>query len=309
MALYALAHTLASGRQAILLAPTTLLAKQHFAAVKTLLANLGHKDFEVPVSSTSTSASASCSRKSELNAVNENDSIAGSRESSSTRPNSDNIDTKTAMGQTVQLLLGESNPKDREALLQDISSGLTKLVVGTHALLQADVLGAFKDLALVVVDEEQRFGVAQRSLLVHRTNVMYTTATPIPRSLSLLSMNNYSVSSLHTSLPAKRPVMTRIVDLAQVADVYRTVAEHVPHGTKVFWVVPCLNPSTKYEGSSAMERYQQLSQLIPGKVGLLHGKMLSNEKDQVLEKFAKGSISVLVTTTVIEVGIGKFQAF
>jgi ATP-dependent DNA helicase RecG len=259
IALFAIAQTIAAGRQAFILAPTDMLALQHFSTAQKLLSALR---------------------------TSERDSFGG----------------------RVGLLTGSIRGKMRQELLDEFRSGSVQVLVGTHALLSETVTDAASDLALVVIDEEQRFGVAQRSILEQQrqANVMYTTATPIPRSQALMALNNFSISTLSTKVSGKRAVSTSIVDVGNVSkDVVSMLKSHVPHGTKAFWICPCLLPSSSFPGSSAMERFDELTKLFPDKVGLLYGKQKSAVKSELLKQFATGDISILVATTVVEVGIGK----
>jgi ATP-dependent DNA helicase RecG len=162
------------------------------------------------------------------------------------------------LGSRVGLLTGSIRGKWREELLENVRDNSVQVLVGTHALLGETVLESMNDLSLVVIDEEQRFGVAQRQVLEQQRNcnIMYTTATPIPRSQALMALNNFTVSTLTTTVSGKRPVQTKVVDLQNVnEEVVGLLSKHVMHGTKAFWVCPCLLPSNSFPGSSATERF------------------------------------------------------
>lgn len=211
---------------------------------------------------------------------------------------------------TVQLITGSIRGAARTEIMQDMKSKTVHVVIGTHSLLSHDVVTSFNKLGLVIIDEEQRFGVDQRNILSQITNTIYTTATPIPRSLMMLTQS--SVSSLITKLPVKRPVKTVLYDAKDVDAVIEILSSNIPFGTKIFWVTPSLSQSDAFVGSSAEERYAQLSKLFPGRVGLLHGKLPSSEKERLIARFSQSGLgdtdelpplSVLVSTTVVEVGI------
>ena len=219
----------------------------------------------------------------------------------------------------MELLTGSTKGSVRSGILRNLSGKKTHVLVGTHALLNREVIDSIPSLALVIIDEEQRFGVQQRNMVNSLTNVLYTTATPIPRSLMLTAATEtFTVSTLATQLPVKRKVNTVLYDYSKLGDVVSLIRDNLPYGTKIFWVTPSLNPSESFPGSSAMERHQQLQELFPNKVGLLHGRMSSADKDKVISQFSStasdggegevegatgAGINILVSTTVIEVGI------
>lgn len=203
----------------------------------------------------------------------------------------------------VELITGAVKGKSRDQLLAQLSNGSIDILVGTHALLTDAVLQSFKKLGLVVIDEEQRFGVQQRDSLADRSNVMFMTATPLPRSLMMLHDDDYKVSNLIEKPPLKRSVITLPLGLSKVDKLIARIGVH-PH-SKVFWVCPTLMPDDSSPGTSVIERFQQLSMLFPGRTALLHGKLSSEEKNAAMDSFAKpdSEINILVSTSVIEVGV------
>lgn len=283
-----------AGGTALMIAPTEMLAKQHYHTLMKYFSSLtAASDYH---STPSTGANSTI------------ESIA------SGLTHADFMDATGHMGESMKLkpfvglLTGEVKGHARAKLLQDVQEGRIQCVVGTHSLFHKEVLQSFPNLKLVVVDEEQRFGAQQRENVTSLTNVLYTTATPIPRSLAILVSNDCGISILTTDQSSKRPIKTELVDMKQVdAIVLPFLQQHVPHGSKVFWVCPSIKSSIKHNESSAASRYAQLSSLFPGRVGLLHGKMSVEEKDQIMSDFSSpnGTLKVLVATTVIEVGIGK----
>ncbi len=193
-------------------------------------------------------------------------------------------------------------------MLASLASGLTPIVVGTHALLQQDV--EFRDLALAVIDEQHRFGVEQRLALTakgHDADTLLMSATPIPRTLMLTAYGDLDVSRLLEKPPGRRPVDTRTVPLDRADEVTGAIARALAGGAKVFWVCPMVEESETADVAAAEERHRALAELLPGRVGLVHGRMKSAEKDRAMAAFADSDggsgIDLLVATTVIEVGI------
>jgi ATP-dependent DNA helicase RecG len=207
-------------------------------------------------------------------------------------------------GVEVGLLTGREKGRARESMLASLASGLTPIVVGTHALLQEEVI--FRDLALAVIDEQHRFGVEQRLALAAKgrdADTLLMSATPIPRTLMLTAYGDLDTSRLVEKPPGRRPVDTRTVPLDRAREVTDAVARALKRGAKVFWVCPTVEESETADIAAAEERYRALSELLPGRVGLVHGRMKGAEKDRAMAAFAEGPSDLLVATTVIEVGI------
>ena len=217
-------------------------------------------------------------------------------------------------GVEIGLLTGREKGRARESMLASLASGLTPIVVGTHALLQADV--EFRDLALAVIDEQHRFGVEQRLALTakgHDADTLLMSATPIPRTLMMTAYGDLDVSRLVEKPPGRRPIDTRTVPLDRAEEVTGAIARALARGAKVFWVCPMVEESETADLAAAEERHRALSELLPGRVGLVHGRMKSADKDRAMAAFAAtnpegGPIDLLVATTVIEVGIDVPQA-
>jgi ATP-dependent DNA helicase RecG len=212
-------------------------------------------------------------------------------------------------GVEVGLLTGREKGRARQSMLASLASGLTPTVVGTHALLQPDV--AFRDLALAAIDEQHRFGVEQRLALPakgHDADTLLMSATPIPRTLMLTAYGDLDNSRLIEKPPGRRPVDTRTVPLDRAQEVTDAIARALGRGAKVFWVCPMVEESENADIAAAEERYRALSELLPGRVALVHGRMKSAEKDRAMAAFAAtdpadNPADLLVATTVIEVGI------
>jgi ATP-dependent DNA helicase RecG len=212
-------------------------------------------------------------------------------------------------GVEIGLLTGREKGRARDSMLASLASGLTPVVVGTHALVQPDV--AFRDLALAVIDEQHRFGVEQRLALGAKGNdadTLLMSATPIPRTLMLTAYGDLDTSRLLDKPPGRQPVDTRAVPLDRAEEVTGAIARALKQGAKVFWVCPMVEESENADIAAAEERYRALGELLPGRVGLVHGRMKSADKDRAMAGFAatgseSGGIDLLVATTVIEVGI------
>ena len=212
-------------------------------------------------------------------------------------------------GVTVGLLLGSTPPAQRASILQAISEGSVSVVIGTHALIEEDV--RFKRLAFVVVDEQHRFGVSQRLALrkksEHAPHFLSMTATPIPRTLGLTLYGDLDISVLDEMPPGRRPVVTRLVSPDQRDDAYAFVREQVAAGRQVFVLCPLIQESDKLGVRSATQELEKLQgQVFPDlarRIALLHGRLKPAEKEAVMAQFQRGEVAILVTTSVVEVGI------
>jgi len=214
-----------------------------------------------------------------------------------------------AAGYELGLLTGRDKGKAREAILERLASGELPLLVGTHALFQDDV--AFKDLALAVVDEQHRFGVHQRLSLSGKgegVDLLVMTATPIPRTLTLTAYGDMDVSRLTDKPPGRRPIDTRTLSLERMGEVIAAVQRRTAEGARAYWVCPLVEESEVSDLAAATARAVDLKEVFGDRVGLVHGKMKPTEKDAVMADFQAGRLSVLVATTVIEVGVDVREA-
>jgi len=210
-------------------------------------------------------------------------------------------------GIRVGLLTGGMRKKARQELLLNLQLGLIDVLVGTHALIQDDV--AFKSLSLAITDEQHRFGVEQRAKLANKSektpDILIMTATPIPRTLALTVYGDLDVSLMKGRPPGRKPVQTLCYGQNMRAQVYAGVVRQVRNGRQVYVVCPLIEDSDQVEAHSAEQVYAELRQSflkdIPS--ALLHGKLRPAEKDAIMAEFSKGNIKVLVSTTVIEVGV------
>ncbi|MCF7797122.1 MAG: ATP-dependent DNA helicase RecG [Lentisphaeria bacterium] len=204
------------------------------------------------------------------------------------------------------LLTGSNTPAQKKEIYKALKSGYYHLAVGTHALIQGKV--EFKNLQLVIIDEQHRFGVVQRGDLIEKAadaDVLVMTATPIPRTLSMTIYGDLSVSILDEMPKNRQPIITRRVDVAKLRAVYDFVRQEIQAGRQAFVVYPLIEESEKIDLEAATKGFDYLSkQVFPEfKLALLHGRMTSAEKDVVMASFAKNETQILVSTTVIEVGI------
>jgi ATP-dependent DNA helicase RecG len=209
-----------------------------------------------------------------------------------------------AAGVKLALLTGRDKPAERKQALQGLASGEIAIAVGTHALLQEDVV--FRDLGLAVTDEQHRFGVEQRLALAGKGNAtasLTMSATPIPRTLMLAAYGDLDVSRLTEKPPGRAKIDTRAIPLDRLEEVVAGVRRAVESGAKAFWICPMIEESELIDLAAATERHKALQEVFGAKVGLLHGAMKGPAKDAVMEDFLDGRIAVLVATTVIEVGV------
>ncbi len=208
------------------------------------------------------------------------------------------------LGVNVVLLTGREKGKKRDALLQKIKSGEAQIIIGTHALFTPDV--EFSNLGLVIIDEQHRFGVEQRLFLARKgkhPDLLVMTATPIPRTLALTYYGDMDISVLDEKPAARQKTDTRVLYIKQMESTLNKLKNVLETGAQVYWVCPLVEESEKSDLANATERFETLSRLFKDKVGLIHGKMKGDEKDSVMQDFIDKKISVLVATTVIEVGV------
>lgn len=249
VALRAMLAAVEAGTQAALLAPTEILARQHFATLQTLCSGL-------PIN--------------------------------------------------LAILTGRDKGKVREATLMGLADGSIHILVGTHAIFQEAV--SYRDLSLVVVDEQHRFGVAQRLMLTQKAvrppHLLVMTATPIPRTLQLANHGEMDVSQIDEMPPGRMPIDTRVMSIERLDQVVGALERHLAGGAQAYWVCPLVAESEVSELAAAEERAAVLRQRLgDARVGLVHGRMKGPEKDAVMARFQAGEIGVLVATTVIEVGV------
>jgi len=208
-------------------------------------------------------------------------------------------------GVQVDLLTGSMSERHRRDVKASIAIGLTDVVVGTHALIQEDV--HFRNLGLVVTDEQHRFGVQQRSLLRkkgHAPDILMMTATPIPRTLAISLFGDLDVSTLRERPAGRKPVRTYWVKPDRMDRVVAWIRREIASGRQAYVVCPLIEESDKLDVQNAVDMYDRLRFQMPeANVGLLHGRLSPEEKESVMRRFVAGEVQVLVSTTVVEVGV------
>lgn len=215
-----------------------------------------------------------------------------------------------ALGLKTAILTGREKGKIRTQILEDLKSGEIDLIFGTHALFQDGV--EFKDLGFIVIDEQHRFGVEQRLKLASKGNhpdMLVMTATPIPRTLSLTVFGDMDVSRLDGKPPGRMPIDTKLINLERLNSLVDSLHKKIDQDERIYWICPLVEESEKLDLAAAEDRYQDLKKIFgDDKVGLIHGKMKGDEKDAAMQAFKEGKIKLLVSTTVIEVGVNVREA-
>ena len=205
----------------------------------------------------------------------------------------------------VAILTGREKGRARDATLMGLADGSIHILVGTHAIFQEAV--AYRNLGLAVVDEQHRFGVAQRMMLAqkaaHPPHLLVMTATPIPRTLTLTQYGEMDVSRLDEMPPGRQPIETRVLSCDRLDEVVGALGRHMDGGGQAYWVCPLVEESEVSDQAAAEERARALRMRFGDRIGLVHGRMKGPEKDAVMAAFQRGDIAVLVATTVIEVGV------
>jgi ATP-dependent DNA helicase RecG len=208
-------------------------------------------------------------------------------------------------GLKVEILTGRLKGSKRNQLLADLAEGNIDILIGTHALFQEDVI--YHDLALAIIDEQHRFGVQQRLALTNKgrntVDILAMTATPIPRTLAMTAYGDMDVSAIRGKPPGRQPVTTAIIDLQKLDDVVVSLQRKLDAGDQIYWVCPLVEESELVDMAAAEQRFRELQFHFKDTVGLVHGQMSSEDKDNAMHRFTKGETRILVATTVIEVGV------
>jgi ATP-dependent DNA helicase RecG len=212
-------------------------------------------------------------------------------------------------GVQIALLTGKSSQrggsKAREAILMGLLDGSIDIVVGTHAIFQESV--TYRNLALVVIDEQHRFGVGQRLMLTQKgkatPHCLAMTATPIPRTLTLAQYGEMEVSKLDEMPPGRQPIDTRVVAVERLPEVVEGLARHLATGAQAYWVCPMVRENENADLAAAEARFAEMQQRFGEDVVLVHGQLRPEAKDAAMERFVRGEAKLLVATTVIEVGV------
>lgn len=213
-------------------------------------------------------------------------------------------DLCSQLGVSIVLLTGREKEKKRQEILSQIADGEAQIIIGTHALFTENVI--FKNLGLAVIDEQHRFGVEQRLALTQKGNavdVLVMTATPIPRTLALTYYGDMDLSQIDEKPPTRKPIDTRVLSVKKMEAVIEKLQHALAEGKQAYWVCPLIEETEKSDLANATARFEKLNSVFPERVGLIHGKMQGDEKDAVMQKFLQKETSILVATTVIEVGV------
>jgi ATP-dependent DNA helicase RecG len=212
------------------------------------------------------------------------------------------------LGNKVEIGLLTSNTKrsERSIMLEKLQSNELKLLIGTHALIQDDV--KFDNLRLIVIDEQHKFGVEQRSALRSKGNnphLLIMTATPIPRTLSMTLFGDMQISYLKDKPLGRQPITTISLPEKAIAGIYNSINKYIDEGRQIYYVLPVIEESEKLDLKSAKEVFEHLANtvFVNRIVKMLHGKMKASEKEEIMSEFSQGKVNILVATTVIEVGI------
>ncbi|KRL89833.1 ATP-dependent DNA helicase RecG [Lactobacillus kalixensis] len=209
------------------------------------------------------------------------------------------------LGVRTVLLTGNTKTLERREIYKEITDGTINVVIGTHALIQKNVI--FKKLGLVIIDEQHRFGVGQRQALINKgecPDILAMTATPIPRTLALTVYGEMKVSEIRHLPSGRKPIISAWKTSSQMDDVYARMKQQLAAGFQIYAVTPLISESETLDLKNAEELFEKLSHDFPDqKVVLLHGQMPGAQKDEIMAAFAAGEINILVTTSVIEVGV------
>jgi ATP-dependent DNA helicase RecG len=247
VALLAAFNTVNSGFQVAIMAPTEILARQHFLLAKKLFSN----NFN------------------------------------------------------IKLISGKSDYKEKKNILNDLSGHKIDIIFGTHAIFQKKV--TFKKLGLIIIDEQHKFGVNQRKKLSDKggddCDVLLMTATPIPRTLTMTMYGDMDLSIIREKPKSRKPVKTYSKLESKIDDVIKFIKKEIILGNQIFWVCPLIEESKKLDHTSTVKKFEYLNKLFPNQVSLLHGKTDIDQKEEILNKFLKNEFKILVSTTIIEVGI------
>lgn len=247
IALLAMLNAVEAGRQAAIMAPTEILARQHEQTLAPILENLKIKSVT---------------------------------------------------------LTGRDTGTDRARIMAEIANGGAQLIIGTHSLFQDGA--QFKDLGLIVIDEQHKFGVHQRMKITQKsrgTDMLVMTATPIPRTLALTAYGDMDVSRLMEKPPGRKPCDTRLVHMGRMEDVVAAIGRKIAAGEQVYWICPLVEKHEVLRLTAAEERAEMLEKFFPGQVALVHGQMPKKQLDIAMASFVRGETKILVSTTVVEVGV------
>lgn len=207
------------------------------------------------------------------------------------------------LGFNVALLTSKIKGAQRKKILQEIRDGSVNLVVGTQALFQENV--EYNNLGLVIIDEQHRFGVQQRSELTNKgsAHVLMMTATPIPRTLAMTLYGDMDISTIYEKPKERIKIETRVIPALRLEEIIGAISRALQNGEKIYWICPLIDESEKTDLVAAEKRFQEFQNIFGSNVGLIHGRTKGLEREETMSKFINGEIKILVATTVIEVGV------
>ena len=205
----------------------------------------------------------------------------------------------------IELISGKSDYKNKKIILEKLKNNKIDIIFGTHAIFQKKV--SYKKLGLIIIDEQHKFGVNQRKKLSDKggddCDVLLMTATPIPRTLTMTMYGDMDLSIIKEKPKSRKPIKTYSKLESKIDDVLKFIEKEINSGNQIFWVCPLIEESKKLDHTSAVNKFEFLKKLFPNQVLLLHGKTEINEKEKILNNFQKNKFQILVSTTIIEVGI------
>ena len=205
----------------------------------------------------------------------------------------------------VELISGKSDYKTKKEILKKLANNQIDIIFGTHAIFQKKVF--FKNLGLIIIDEQHKFGVNQRKRLSDKggknCDVLLMTATPIPRTLTMTLYGDMDLSIIKEKPKSRKPIKTYSKLESKIEDIIKFIKKEIKLGNQIFWVCPLIEESKKLDHSSAVKKFEYLKKIFPNQVSLLHGKTDLEDKEIILDKFLKKEFQILVSTTIIEVGI------
>ena len=209
-----------------------------------------------------------------------------------------------------ELLLGATKSKARKDIVEKLANGSCRIVIGTHALLTDDI--QFAKLGLAVVDEQHRFGVRQRLVLGQKgdgCDVLVMTATPIPRTLAMTAYGDLQVSRLDEKPKGRQEISTAVISGERIAEIIERLRQAIASQQRAYWICPLVEETDKLDVAAAEDRHRQLQAILPDiQIGLVHGRMKTDEREAEMAAFKDGRSQILVATTVIEVGVDVPEA-
>ena len=205
----------------------------------------------------------------------------------------------------IELISGKSENNNKKKILDDLSNHKIDIIFGTHAIFQKKII--FKKLGLIIIDEQHKFGVNQRKKLSDKggdnCDILLMTATPIPRTLTMTIYGDMDLSIIREKPKNRKPIITYSKLENNIEDIIKFIKKEIKLNNQIFWVCPLIEESKKLDHASAVKKFDYLKKLFPNQVSLLHGKTKNEEKEAILNNFLKNNFKILVSTTIIEVGI------